>query len=42
MPIKLTNNRNFINLFLKSKIQEGLIDIDDTKLEWKDSSLILN
>ena len=37
---KIKNNRNFINLFLKSKIQEGLIDIDNTKLEWKDSSVI--
>ena len=37
---KIKNNRNFTNLFLKSKIQEGLIDIDNTKLEWKDSSLI--
>ena len=37
---KIKNNQKFTNLFLKSKIQEGLIDIDDTKLEWKDSSLI--
>ncbi|MBD1152444.1 hypothetical protein IDH08_03610 [Pelagibacterales bacterium SAG-MED22] len=37
---KIKNNRNFINLFLKSKIQDGLIDIDDTKLEWRDNSLI--
>ena len=37
---KLKNNRNFTNLFLQSKIQEGLIDIDDTKLEWKDNSII--
>ncbi len=37
---KIKNNGKFTNLFLKSKIQEGLIDIDDTKLEWKDSSLI--
>ena len=37
---KIKNNRNFTNLFLKSKIQEGLIDIDNTKLEWKDNSLI--
>ncbi len=37
---KILNNRNFINLFLKSKIQDGLIDIDDTKIEWKDNSII--
>ena len=37
---KIKNNQNFTNLFLKSKIQEGLIDIDDTKLEWKDNSVI--
>ena len=37
---KIKNNQKFTNLFLKSKIQEGLIDIDDTKLEWKDSSVI--
>ena len=37
---KIKNNPKFTNLFLKSKIQEGLIDIDDTKLEWKDSSVI--
>ena len=37
---KIKNNRNFTNLFLKSKIHEGLIDIDNTKLEWKDNSLI--
>ena len=36
----IRDSRNFTNLFLKSKIQEGLIDIDNTKLEWKDSSLI--
>ncbi len=37
---KVQNSRNFINLFLKSKIQDGLIDIDDTKIEWKDNSII--
>jgi len=26
---------NFVNIFLKSKIQEGLIDLDDTKFSWK-------
>ncbi len=37
---KIENNRNFTNLFLKFKIKEGLIDIDDTKVEWKDNSII--
>ena len=37
---KIKNNRNFRNLFLKSKIQEGLIDIDETTIEWKDNSII--
>jgi len=37
---RIKNNRNLTNLFLKSKVQDGLIDIDDTKLEWKDNSLI--
>ena len=37
---KIKNNRSFINLFLKSKIQEGLIDIDDTQIEWKNNSII--
>ena len=37
---RIKNNRSFINLLLKSKIQEGLIDIDDTKIEWKDNSII--
>ncbi|MBD1143947.1 hypothetical protein IDH14_04570 [Pelagibacterales bacterium SAG-MED33] len=37
---KIKNKPKFTNLFLKSKIQEGLIDIDHTKLEWKDSSVI--
>ena len=37
---KIKNNRNFTNLLLKSKIQDGLIDIDNTKLEWKDNSVI--
>ena len=32
---KIQNNSNFINLNLKSKIQEGLIDTDNTKFEWK-------
>ena len=37
---KIKNNRNFINLLLKSKIQDGLIDIDETKIEWKDNCII--
>jgi hypothetical protein len=37
---KIKNNRNFTNLFLEFKIQEGLIDIDGSKVEWKDNSVI--
>ena len=37
---KIKNKRNFVNLILKSKIQEGLIDIDDTQIEWKNNSII--
>ena len=37
---KIQNSRNFINLFLKFKIQESLIDIDETQIEWKNNSLI--
>ena len=37
---KVKNNRNFTNLFLEFKIQEGLIDIDGSKVEWKDNSVI--
>ena len=37
---KIQNNRDSVNLFLKSKIQEGLIDIDDTQIEWKNNSII--
>ena len=37
---KIKNNRNLINFFLKSKIQEGLIDIDNSMIEWKDNSVI--
>ena len=32
---KIKNNRNFINIIINSKIKESLIDIDQTKLEWK-------
>jgi len=37
---KIKNNRNFINLLLKSKIQEGLIDMDNTQIEWKNNTII--
>jgi len=37
---KIENNRSFVNLFLNSKIREGLIDIDDTQIEWKNNSTI--
>ena len=37
---KIKNNQNFINLVLNSKIQEGLIDVDNTTIEWKDNSSI--
>ena len=30
------NNSNIKNIFLKSKIQDGLIDTDQTKFEWRD------
>ena len=36
---KISNNKNFTNFFLKSKIQDGLIDIDETKIEWKNSTI---
>ena len=32
---KIKNFDNFENIFLKSKIQEGLIDLDETKFSWK-------
>ena len=32
---KITNFDNFVNIFLKSNIQEGLIDLDQTKFSWK-------
>ncbi|WP_440643116.1 AsmA family protein [Candidatus Pelagibacter sp. HIMB123] len=32
---RILNNLNFINLNLKSKIKDGLIDLDDTSFEWK-------
>ena len=30
------NNSNFRNIYINSKIQEGLIDTDKTKFEWRD------
>ncbi len=33
---KVYNNTNFKNINLNSKIQEGLIDTDNTKFEWRD------
>ena len=32
---KVKNFPNFTNIFLNSKIQEGLIDLDQTKFSWK-------
>ena len=32
---KIKNFDNFVNLLFKSKIQEGLIDLDETKFSWK-------
>jgi len=32
---KTKNFNNFTNIFLNSKIQEGLIDLDHTKFSWK-------
>jgi hypothetical protein len=34
---KIKNFDNFTNIFLNSKIQEGLIDLDQTKFSWKNS-----
>ena len=33
---KVYKNGNFKNIYLKSKIQDGLIDTDNTTFEWKD------
>ena len=33
---KIKNFDNFINISLNSKIQEGLIDLDETNFSWKD------
>ena len=32
---EIKNFDNFVNISLKSKIQEGLIDLDETKFSWK-------
>jgi len=37
---KIKNNRNFINLILEFKIQDGFIDIDDSSIEWRNNSNI--
>ncbi len=34
---KIRNNKNFSNFILKSKIFDGLIDIDESRIEWKNS-----
>ena len=33
---KINDYQNFINIILNSKIEEGLLDIDNTKFGWKD------
>jgi hypothetical protein len=33
---QIQNHESFVNIFLNSKIQEGLIDIDNTKFSWKE------
>ena len=35
---KILDYSNFVNISLKSKIQEGLIDIDGTQLDWKNKA----
>ena len=35
---KAENFNNFIEIYFNSKIQEGLIDIDNTKFSWKDNA----
>ncbi len=34
--VNVYNNSNFKNINLNSKIQEGLVDTDNTKFEWRD------
>ena len=36
---KIQKNKNFSNFFLKSKIFDGLIDIDESSIEWKNSTI---
>ena len=36
---KIQENKNFTNFFLKSKIFDGLIDIDESSIEWKNSTI---
>ena len=35
---RVYNNSNFENIYLNSKIQDGLIDTDNTKFKWKDAA----
>ena len=37
---KIKNYRNFINLYLQSKIKDGLVDLDETRIEWKDKLIV--
>ena len=36
---KIYNFNNFVNILLNSKIQEGLIDIDNTVFAWKNYAI---
>jgi len=35
---ELQNMGDFVNIYLNSKIQEGLIDIDNTRFSWRDNA----
>ena len=35
---RVKNSPNFLNIFFNSKIEEGLIDINNTKFSWKDDA----
>lgn len=37
---KIKNNHNFVKLIMNSKIKEGLIDFDNTSIEWKNKSTL--
>ena len=37
LQIILMNLNDFKNVLLKSKIQEGLVDIDQSKITWKNN-----